>query len=147
MRVNSVSNNSVRSYAQPSFKAQMSKEDIKIAIDTMKKIENYNPHEMLPQLYMVLKYAVSCPGDKLEFVRHTDSNTKEDFYTLNLDGEKLVHSDTLNGAWELLFRSYIESNAGITTPARMTQTIFAQEWFDNRRFDKENDLYKWAYDA
>ncbi len=147
MRVNSVSNNSVRSYAQPSFKAQMNKEDIKIAIDTMKKMEIYNPHEMLPQLYTVLKYAESCPGDKLEFKKFKDSYTGYDFYTLNLDGEKLVHSDSLDGAWELLFRSYIESNAGITTHARMPQSVFEQKWFDNRCFDKENDLYKLAYDA
>ena len=149
MRVNSVSNNSVRSYAQPSFKAQMSKEDIKIAIDTMKKIEkyeNYNPHEMLPQLYTVLKYAESCPGDKLKFKKFKDSYTGYDYYTLNLDGEKLVHSDSLDGAWALLFRSYIKSAAGITTHARMPQSVFEQKWFENRNVT-EQDVLNLAYDA
>ena len=145
MRVNSVSNNSVRSYAQPSFKAQMSKEDIQYALNKMKTIELYNPYEKIPQLYTVLEYAKTCPGDKLSFYFHNESNNNG--VSLDLDNKRIGRASYRDDAWALIIKSYVGNrNPNITTHARMPEDIFAQKWFENRNVT-EQDVLNLAYDA
>ena len=144
MRINSVSNNQINS-AYPSFKAQMSKEDIKYAIDTMKTIEWYNKYEKIPQLYTALEYAKTCPGEKLEIYIPREYGRGVSLY---LDNKKIANSSCKNDAWALLLRSYVECESpSITTHARMPKSIFDQKWFNDNLHVTEEDVLNLAYDA
>ena len=145
MRVNSVSNNSMSSYAQPSFKAQMSKEDIRYALNKMKTIELYNPYEKLPQLYTALEYAKTCPGDKLSFYFHQESDNGVSLY---LDDKRIDRSSFRADAWALIIKSYVGiRNPNITTHARMPESEFNKKWFNDNLHVTEDDILNLAYDA
>ena len=130
--IQSYNNSNNRHNGQPSFKAELPKQDVNRLLN---EIKGYDV-ALVPKLYTLLEYLKSLGGKKASLYGGEFNN----FVQLHIDNKE-INPNMFKNAYSALYSSLVTHKDSIVKKSSiiiMPESIFEQKWWKNRNKTEED---------